>query len=178
MKITDFKKSQAEVYKLRFDNLAYADITLDEISDYAGRISISCDWGNWSYFWGSMGSPFKKFLCSLDNYYLGSKFGIPYVINEEATKAGFYELIKELRRDKNLTASEAKEMCDDISRDISFDDADNIARFDCDSYAILSEKIPYFTPHEYIEKKRDPSFNEFYDNVWSEFVKILEQEQV
>jgi hypothetical protein len=67
-------KSTVEVYRFRAEGAPYwADVTID---NEAGGISISSDFGNWSFRWGATGDEsFKKFLGRVDQHYVAGKFG-------------------------------------------------------------------------------------------------------
>ena len=47
-------KSTVEVYKIRSNEFAWADITIDA-SGNKGRISIASDYGSWQNYWGACG---------------------------------------------------------------------------------------------------------------------------
>lgn len=67
-------KSTAEVYHLREagKQKTWADIYIHQTGEKSGAILIRSDFGEWSYYWGAMGSPLKKFLTGLnDSYFTG-----------------------------------------------------------------------------------------------------------
>lgn len=66
----EFKKTSADVYAYHGDRSLWAIITVDEPHLL---LSISSDFGNWSYRWHDPGGPFKEFLVRLEKDYLIGK---------------------------------------------------------------------------------------------------------
>jgi len=74
-----------------------------------GCISIMSDYGNYGYWFGAPGSEFRKFLTGCDDSYLGNKFaGGKKDFDGEDTADAARELILRLRRDKRLSAEDAR----------------------------------------------------------------------
>ncbi|MGL5681686.1 MAG: hypothetical protein ACRDDZ_01360 [Marinifilaceae bacterium] len=167
-------KSVATIYKIRpTDNHGgWADISLDDQGDGRGRLTISSDYGSWAYYWGSMGGGFKKFLITCDECYLFRCLSNKYIFDEHATKKALYQDIKEARKNRDITADEAKEICDDLSRAY-------IANYRASADDILSctEKIyyndPTCIPYQHIS---DPAFDAFFDGPWKAFIEIIKSE--
>ena len=63
------------MYKLRNieGGCSYALITLTDLHENAGSISIDSDYGSWNYMWGSMGSDIRGFLLRTSKDYLINK---------------------------------------------------------------------------------------------------------
>ena len=74
------------------------DIILEDYGDGKGKIIIANTWGyNYSYYWGSMGSSLKEFLCSINMYYFTNKLSDPSdngVFSAEKSVSNFRKYLK------------------------------------------------------------------------------------
>lgn len=121
------EKGTATVYKLRQGNmgLGWADITIREWPA-GGSIDIQSDYGNYSYFWNSIGKrTFKEFLLGLNpGYFFGKCMGKEYdVYDPEKTERWVKELVIERRKDGDLNKEEARDCWNEIQF-IDFGSAD------------------------------------------------------
>ena len=83
-----------------------------------GCISILSDWGNYGYWFGSPGCEFRQFLIGCDADYLGNKFGGgSSEYDGEATKENIQDVILRKRRDRQLSATVAREEWDALQGD-------------------------------------------------------------
>lgn len=92
-KTITIKKSTVENYKVE-NSGEYASITIDS-SGNKGTVQITSSFGTWSYYWGSCGVEFKKFLHGLDCQYTAGKFGEDRHFDLESTLNGFKERAKD-----------------------------------------------------------------------------------
>jgi len=107
------KKSTAERYTLvSKDPYWWADITVS--SD--GFLNIQSDYGDFSYRWGAFGDDFKAFLIDCDNSYISKKIGrnYPDVFNAKKTEMAFKRDIIEARKNRIVTAEQAREAWDEL----------------------------------------------------------------
>lgn len=82
--------------KYRIDE---ADIILEDLGEGKGKIIIAAAYGyNFSYYWGSMGSSLKEFLCSINVGYFINKLSDPNdngVFDGKASVANIRKYIKD-----------------------------------------------------------------------------------
>jgi hypothetical protein len=87
----------------------WAIIFLDE----TGCFAALSDYGNWSYRWNQRGIPegttFRHFLLQCDDDYILRKIAPQQEFDAEKTQASIKEFILGMRREKQLTAGEARE---------------------------------------------------------------------
>lgn len=168
-------KSTVECYKIRHSSGMYwADITVDS-NDEAGRIMIASDFGDWQYYWGHCGKPFKEFLLKIGKDYVASKFGESKHFDLESTLKGYKERIIESRRDDRMDAVKARTLWDEI---IFIDEycSDDINQF----YQVVSNDcenlMEYFDQSPDVSEKISPQFEKFWSMLWPEFTKWLQEE--
>jgi len=165
-------KTTVECYKLRFEGGLWADITIDDNSvgdKGAGRIQIASDFGNWSNYWGACGSPFKKFLESLDIHYTAGKFGADKWFDFAAT-------IKELKRNINEDAygDERKSLLAEL-KEIEENCTEDIMDFRI-QIENSTELLQFVSHSPDVITGVHPSFKRFWDEIWQEFRYILHKE--
>jgi hypothetical protein len=164
------EKTIVECYKIRH-NLGYADITVDSLGT-KGRISISSDWGNYSYFWGACGSSFKEFLIDLNLEYTADKFNADRWLNLESTIKFYKERVLESKNDGSISKGDAKEIIFEINslkycsnRDeflLEISNCKNLMRF----FDFMPEFIYGITPQ----------FKKLWVIIWPIFIKQLKEE--
>lgn len=165
-------KSHVEVYKIRTESGMYwADITIDNNGE-KGRIQIASDYGDWQYYWGSCGCPFKKFLTHLDIGYTAGKFREDGWFDEEATKRSIYNDIKYRRECRDLTADQAKELIDEC-QELDFSSKESYQFSFFNSELLCKEfdscDIPF-------ETNISPLFRQFWNEPWKAFIEQIKQE--
>ena len=174
MKNTQFKisKSTIQVYYLRPEghHCGWADISLD-IGENAGRLSISSDYGNWAFYWGSCGCPFKEFLISLDMYYMSGKMRESNWFDHSTTMKEMKRIVLEERRDEALSAEKARELFDEVS---TFDEHDQMEAFKVAMWH--SELLGFFDYSPPIMTDVSPSFKRFFKTTWQAFIGQLKEE--
>lgn len=77
----------------------------------SGQVTITSDYGHWSYYWYSIGTQtLAKFLSGLDHDYMGNKMlgTNMYVFNEAETAQAIWKEIVRNRRDKVFSKSKAR----------------------------------------------------------------------
>ena len=168
-------KSTVECYKIRHESGMYwADITIDA-KDHTGRIQIASDYGDWQYHWGACGETFKHFLAHLNIDYVAGKFGENDHFDEEKTIAMYRQYVKDNRKDKSLTAAEARSLMDDIkylqsSGANKLNDFLHVLHNEC--HALVHQ----FDHQPDTVTTISPQFRMFWDNVWKFFITELKKE--
>lgn len=166
MKIT-IEKSIAELYKIRGTNGSFANISLD-YSGKQGRISISTDYGVWSYYWGSCGCSFKEFLIGLNMEYAAGKFGEDKFFNHEATMNYLKSRIKENSEDKEHN----RKLKDELKSLVDCEDKSSFTAqmWNCSEIMKLEDYCPDLVTGI------SPGFKYFWENLWTKFIESLKQE--
>ncbi len=83
-----------------------------------GCISIMSDWGNYGYWFGAPAVEFRLFLTGCDDDYLGNKFaGGKKDFDGQETADAVRELILRHRREKRLSAEDARREWDSLDSD-------------------------------------------------------------
>lgn len=155
-----------QVYNLRFEQGFWANITLDAGHE-SGRLSIASDWGTWSYYWGSCGETFSKFLSSLDIEYMARKFNEANYVDVLSTIRLYSKLILEGRRAGDITALDARLAFAELKElrscgAASFTD-DEHYRYE------LLRVLQYPSSVRIVS----PRFREFYTMAWKPFIEHL-----
>lgn len=92
--------TETNITRLKIDNI---DVFLEEFSERAGKITISDVYGhNYSYYWGAMGYPLPKFLCSIDEDYFAKNLIGNHKSNVMDVKRTFTALRKYIRKELGL----------------------------------------------------------------------------
>jgi hypothetical protein len=79
------------------------DIILEEFGNGKGKIIISNPYGyNYSYFWGSMDSDLKHFICNINEFYFADKLLGSRSSNEMDCKKTFTAIRKFIREEFSL----------------------------------------------------------------------------
>lgn len=165
MKFTT-EKTTVELYKIRGGNGSYADITIDA-KDNTGRISISSDFGTWSYFWGACGEEFKPFLTGLDIDYAAGKFGENKWFDYEATMSGLKRRIGDYGK---------TDLCDGLFSELNFlkgreEVGDFMATIrQCREIMELEDNMPDMV------LTISPGFRKFWETLWKHFTFELRKE--
>lgn len=149
------EKSTVELYKIRSNDFAWADITIDA-HGRAGRISVASDYGNWQNYWGACGSDFKTFLSQISESYAATKFSAEERIDVDGTIKLWKELLISYRRDETLDAEKARSIYDEIEEVASEDRQGLLRAFDntsdlspfmydvCGAPELVHEPCPHF----------------------------------
>jgi hypothetical protein len=88
------------------DGWDWATVVLTDEGPGRGQVMINSSYGNWSYYWGAMGTRcIRSFLVGCDNGYLQSKLlggrrEVSGVFDEVATIARIKEVIAELPKEQ------------------------------------------------------------------------------
>jgi hypothetical protein len=168
-------KSTVECYKIRHaSGMYWADITIDA-KDKTGRIQIASDYGDWQYYWGACGCPFKQFLTELGIDYVAGKFGEGSHFDEEKTIRHYKQYTIEQRKTDDLSAAEAREIWEDI-KFLTNNGSDKLDEF-CNTMYNECHALMYFFNHQPDTIKIiSPQFRMFWDNIWAFFVAALKRE--
>ena len=92
-------------------------VILEDFEPGKGKIIIECYGKSWSAYWGSMGGKsIATFFCRCDEHYIANKLsGIRGDIPDyEALEITAKKEVCRLRRDGDLSATEARELYDDL----------------------------------------------------------------
>lgn len=166
-------KSTVELYKVRgVKNGGWADITIDA-HNKTGRISISSSHGDWAYYWGACGCPFKEFLIGLDIHYTAGKFGEGHHLDLSAT-------IKEWKREV-LTYRRQEMIEEDFARDLWLEieeiesehpDMEGVKYMLWNTVHLLR----WFDSSPNLVEDIAPSFYFFWENIWPVFINEIRTE--
>lgn len=162
-------KTTVECYKIRHLSGMWSDITIDA-KEETGRIQIASDYGEWQFYWGSCGMPFKKFLASLDKHYVAGKFGASRWFDSIKTVAEYRAVIKEnvkdgyLTKQKGIKALAELQCLEESSCKEEF--CSNLSN-DCDEIMKLYDHCPSLV------YGIDPSFENFWTKLWPVFINEL-----
>ena len=172
MKIT---KETIQLYKIReVGEMGWADISIDE-GEQCGRISIASDWGNWQYFWGACGCPFKEFLVHLkkDIHYTANKFGAANWFDLDKTIEQIKREILNYRRLHEITAEKARTLYVEI-KEIESECTNSIHHF----YAVFhaSETLSAWYDEIPTHTGIEPSFKVFWEKAYLPFCDELQKE--
>lgn len=133
-----------------------------------GCISIMSDWGNYGYWFGAPECEFRLFLTHCDDDYLGNKFaGGQRVFDGEATADNVREFILKRRREKRMSAEDARWEWNGLQSD-GFDNEVDYADWIGHRTEI---KDPY--DHEFSCYVRPHAVGHFLKHVWPLFVEQL-----
>ena len=170
----NISKSKAEIYRIRnIENswFAWADITIDENVE-SGRISISSDYGNWSYYWSSCGCSFKEFLCGVSIDYVAEKFRESHWFDQEATIQHLKHIIIEQRKQDDLTEEEARSYYNLIETDLEHIQDQTVFEI-----ALHQSELSQIDEWFEVSTNISPSFNQFWENPWQAFISQLKAEK-
>lgn len=166
-------KSTIESYKIRhakFDG--WADICLDA-NGHKGRIQIASSHGDWSYYWGACGRPFKLFLRDIDIGYAATKFGESNWFDLGASVESWKRSIIELRKEELIAKEKAREFWGEVEYIEAF----------CPSTKTTASNLLYNTKLlvecDYsldLVTGISPSFIWFWENIWESFIGEIKKE--
>lgn len=162
-------KSNVECYKIRCDSFYWADINIDA-SGNTGRIQIASDFGDWQYYWGSCGCPFKEFLAGLNIDYVAGKFGANKWFDLDGTIKSLKETIKYFRPDKELK-SELMGEIKNLENSSGENEFVHIMH-DCDRIMEMTNHCPDMV------YGISPGFKRFWKEIWPVFIKEIQKEPV
>lgn len=168
---TTITKTQVECYKIRnASGIYWADIVLDS-GDDKGRISISSDFGTWSYFWGACGN-FKKFLIKINKEYLADKFNEDRHFDLIGTIKEYKNQIIDYRRNEGLDGETARKMWDELDLMHGMGSKHEFidGMYQSENLCKLFDTGP-----DYIECI-SPRFQKFWDQIWPCFINELNKE--
>lgn len=139
------------------------------VIDSRGFLGVFSDYGNYAYHWTHFGGDFRKFLGQLDWDYLYGKLmqgRDARIYDGEATLRSIKKRIIELRREKRLTAEQAREEWD-LAKDSEIDH-----RFS-DGYSLWHRDTQLQDAHELYETMHDLQCQQFCQKVWPRFIELL-----
>jgi hypothetical protein len=117
MKITTSQVTKHLLTEL--EHLDPVTVICENFGSARGKIHIECFGDSWSHYWGSMGDGWtlERFFCSCDKHYLAGKLSQidSTRIDWDGVPEALRKAILKLRRDDELTKSEAREFFDDAS---------------------------------------------------------------
>jgi len=165
-------KSNVECYKVRHPKSFYwADITLDHNGN-KGRISIASDFGDYQYYWGACGKPFKEFLCKIGIDYAAGKFGADRWFDLELTIKGYKETVLDYRRTESIEAYEARKLFDEIKQ---LEDSSSESEF-CNIIQHQENLMRFFDYCPNLSKSISPRFRNFWKEIWPVFIQEMKNE--
>lgn len=180
----NISKGKIDIYKLRDSkgNFPWADIAIDsgftESSHGAQnwfRISISSDYGDWTYFWSHPGACWRRFLAKINMGYAAGKFGCDRWFDLDGTVKWMQRDIAERRKQgdcSNKAARKAWESVTSASNDC------------CDDSRVFQELLAHsddwidiwggdWIDATSIRTDVDPCFRKFWDTTWQEFTRHI-----
>ena len=159
-------KSTVEVYKIRSNEFAWADITIDA-SGNKGRISIASDYGSWQNYWGACGESFKQFLQGLNIDYAANKFGADRWFDLNGTIKYLEERIEDYATgdDNEGLLNELKDLKDTSGKEEFIHVIQN-----CDSIMEMEDHMPD------LNYSIEPSFKRFWNELWPELLREFKKE--
>lgn len=164
METTEFtiKKSTITSYKIRSNDLAWADINIDA-NGTQGRIQIASDYGSWQNFWGACGCSFNEFLAGLNIDYFAGKVGANKWFDLPKTIKYLKERVYDV---EDRTKEQVETLLNEISRlnDSSGKDEFVHIMHDCDAVMLMECHCPEMI------YSIEPSFQRFWDEIWPVFV--------
>lgn len=133
MKVKILKPTMYKLRQIENSSCSYALITLTDLHENAGTISIESDYGNWSHMWGSMGGNIREFIIRCGKDYLMDKFTCNDhkdrgCFNFDKTISRIKREIIEARKEMELEKNEAREMYNE-SEELNNNAPDNIDAF-------------------------------------------------
>lgn len=157
-------KSNVECYKIRSNNHSWADITIDA-KDNTGRIQIVSDFGDWQFFWGACGKPFKKFLQGLKIDYVANKFNANRWFDLNGTVKYLTSRIEEYAENQAQKQALLIELysIEDCSSEMGF-------RQEIQNCSLLMKMENQFPVFQY---GIHPGFKRFWDELWIIFLQEL-----
>ena len=184
MKVTH--ANNIEVYKFRevSDTHLWANIYVDVAdsdNNGAGTILIRSDYGSWDFFWGTCGSPFKKFLAEVGKDYLIRKLNGPNKeFRQHEWQIDARRIVDEYFDECDPEDEEkegANEELDEIDRNCNFHSSEAM-------YAYISGNCPYLSD-VFSNSGEYPNGNfvsrqleMFVEQIWPVFVEELKKELV
>ncbi|HFC9206772.1 TPA: hypothetical protein ACF0PM_002231 [Clostridium perfringens] len=164
-----FSKKLVEQYELR-NGWEWAFITID--SD-RGIFQAHTSFGEFGYSWPNHGrETFKHFLIELDYDYLLNKISSETEVNGNKTKENWIKAILQDRKQKDLTAEEARELYDAV-QDINFSQSINSV-WDQFCYSKLGDI--YSSEDFEVEVDYPISARMFFKKIMEPFKKIIREE--
>lgn len=180
-------KKKIDLYHLRDPDgrKPWADIAID--SGFAKsnghlrnwfRISISSDYGDWTYFWSHPGACWRKFLAKISMAYAAGKFGCDRWFDLEATDRWMKYDIVQRRRQGDCTKQEARDAWEALQA--ACDDC-------CDNARTYQEILANdrrwhgiwcgdWADALTVRFDTDPSFKSFWETTWQDFIGQLQAE--
>ncbi len=167
-------KNNIECYKIRHSSATpWADINVDTHGK-SGRLSIASDYGNWSYYWGACGEPFKQFLEGLDKHYVARKFGCAHTLDMERTIQTIKREVVCSVRSGSTHVNTARVIWTELEYPFRIQEHDffnNLERY-CPA---LMQTFNYDPPICY---GISPLFLLFWDEIWRVFLDTLRAERL
>ena len=174
------KRGTATVYKLRQGGMGvgWADVTIREWPG-GGSIDIQSDYGDYSYFWNSIGKrSFKDFLLGLNpGYFFGKCMGNDYKVHDpEGTEKQLKKVIIELRREGELDKKSARECWDEMAL-VDFYSSESYYHsiVESDLWETVCGEDHYSVPYA---TKPAPQAEAFWEIIWPVVCEIWRQEEM
>lgn len=180
-------KKPITLYKIRHDDTSsagWADIAIDDHYRKARhsiqnsfRISISSDYGSWSYYWSHPGECWREFLLSVDIGYAAKKFDAHSYFDMEASIKQMKNRIIDRRR-----AGACKQKARDawIALECVEDECIQDSNLFCAEIVTMDDWVDFWNGDLLDEivtiKSIDPLFRAFWDTAWQIFLDQLRQE--
>lgn len=163
-KLASVNVSEGTVYSMRFDNRCGWAVAI--VSDATGMLSITSDWGNWSFRWNLRGMPdgctLTQFLPQCDGDYVARKMlGSTQQYDPDATERAWKARICELRRERVLGHDEAREAWNEI------------AAFDWEQRESYPDIPAICEPWEMIRMADSTEYTAITKIVWPAFREVL-----
>ncbi|NKI28242.1 hypothetical protein HCG49_16940 [Arenibacter sp. 6A1] len=157
-------KTQIECIEIIGKHYSFAKFYLD-YSENQGRLSISSDYGSWSFYWGACGIPFKEFLIGLDKHYVAGKFGEDKYFDLEKTISSLKDRINEYATD----SYEKKELKRELKTLKNSSNKEEFIRkmWNCDEILEMENNCPDLV------ETISPSFDNFWSKFWPIFINEL-----
>jgi len=155
-----------------YGNLVRITIEPDPNNDTGGNLTIAGDYGDYSNYWGAMGTGgVIPFLKSLNMDYMAGKLGVEKKFDLEATCLGIKNLIIEQRRTNYVTGEQARSAFDEIES-IESERMDSKDAFCYMFWSAHSAFEPFMDSPDLVEDIH-PRFKTFFSQVWQPFINDL-----
>jgi len=174
------KTHESKTYELRnIEHCSYAFITLTDLWENAGMLSIVSDYGSWNYLWGSMGSDIRNFLSHTGVGYLMDKLTYDKrsdaeYFNERKTLHEIKRKIIDYRADDTISKELAREAWDeavDLFDERTFDTPNEYATVVMETCNALWKVFDFEDMP--LVKEYSPSIKAFFEHVWPIFIEEI-----
>lgn len=168
-------KSTVESYKVRgLQWGGWADVFIDD-NGKRGTISITSDYGDWTYSWSSCGVTFKEFLCQLNISYTAGKFGCSNHFQLDETVKGWKKRVLEARRQEDIDENLARELWGEIN-EVEYESDGSSKGIEHMLYH-SKELLSFLDYSPDFSTTIDPGFKAFWERVWPHVTTAFKAEQ-